>query len=552
MIQPNSLSLNAQQLLEQFILKELPAAMSEQLRSQQAVFKPAPPTSAQIKTRLSKFNAQKVAQLIYDAKGIFSDDENVAIEAIKQNIKNIKQYTQVTKELQKLTGGRGIGAYLQSFTTVADRLNIASYLADILPESQWDWTIKKIFTFSDVKTYFGKTDYERFGRGDGENKFINNMIMDPRLYSNEFRDYNKSEFFISQWLNDHDTWDSFINGPQGLRDAVFDWKGIIITTILAYTPLKPVEMVIFALLVIDDIKRFSEQGFQWDILLELVFDVIGLLIGGAAKWIQTGLKATLKPIGKGLLEIFEKLVANGGVRKLIERLIKLILPYAERLAKSKIGQLIAKLGGKIGNLIARVVESAKSALKSLIGAFLNIANKLKGTKFYKKAMAIVKMLSTVTKWIVGSFIDAIKWIFKTIWAVVSFPGKSIAWILEKLGFKAAAPIGKLVFNNGAMAYIFQNHAKWMDAYREKTGVYKRDELIDVALHNGFATFKQQNEEHVAKTTKGEYVKLKVTDEPWLFVIVESKGKWTEIIMDDGISLWVKTAEITEKYGEVQQ
>ena len=534
MIQPNSLSLNAQQLLEQLVSQELneqPLYGSHWIQT----LNPNLP----IDVRLAK----TIANQIYDSKGLIKDDLDSTLRAIRR-IKDAKQFELVQTELRKLTNGRGIGQYIASFLGtmfMGVEINMTEALETGRAIVKHLQTIKADpKTIDIINNRIAKASVQKSLTDSGWGQGTPGVLAIESLN------------FISEWLNDHDTWDSFINGPQGLRDAVFDWKGIVITTILAYTPLKPVEMVIFALLVIDDIKRFSEQGFQWDILFELIFDVIGLLIGGAAKWIQTGLKATLRPIGKGLMEIFEKLVANGGVQKLIERLIKLILPYAERLAKSKIGQLIAKVGGKIGNLIARVVDSAKSALKSLIGAFLNIANKLKGTKFYKKAMAIVKMLSTVTKWIVGSFIDAIKWIFKTIWAVVSFPGKSIAWILEKLGFKAAAPIGKLVFNNGALAYILQNHAKWMDEYREKTGVYKRDELIDVALNNGFATFKQQNEEHVAKTSKGEYVKLKVTDDPWLFVIVEPKGKWTEIIMDDGIKLWVKTAEITEKYGEVQQ
>ena len=122
----------------------LRAAVAEQYRP--PVMQQAPDTTAQTQTRLTKFDAKKVAQMIYDAKGVFLDDEDVAYEAIRQNIKNVKQYAQVTKELQNLTGGRGIGAYLQSFININDRIKIVSYLSDVIPASQWDWTIKKIVT----------------------------------------------------------------------------------------------------------------------------------------------------------------------------------------------------------------------------------------------------------------------------------------------------------------------------------------------------------------------------------------------------------------------
>ena len=59
-------------------------------------------------------NASRLAQQIYDAKGTFWDNERTAVATILQ-IKDAKQYNEVQKELQKLTGGRGIAQYVTSF-----------------------------------------------------------------------------------------------------------------------------------------------------------------------------------------------------------------------------------------------------------------------------------------------------------------------------------------------------------------------------------------------------------------------------------------------------
>jgi hypothetical protein len=83
--------MNAALTLEQIIQQELEAIIAEQ---RGAVIRQAP---------TAKFNAKRVAKQIYDAKGTFSDDEQSAINAIRQ-IKNIDQYKQVFSSLKRLTG----------------------------------------------------------------------------------------------------------------------------------------------------------------------------------------------------------------------------------------------------------------------------------------------------------------------------------------------------------------------------------------------------------------------------------------------------------------
>lgn len=536
MIQSNALKLSSHQLLEKLIaekLNEQPLFGSSWIQQNNP--------NLPVDVRLAK----TIANQIYDSKRPTKDDLDDTLRAIKR-IKDAKQFELVQTELRKLTGGRGIGKYIASFlgtmimgveinTTETLEIGraIVKHLQKIKANPKTIEILNNRISKSSLQKSLIDTGWGKDTPGVMGIQALNNM---------------------NDWIGNHDTWDTFINGSEGLRDMVYyDWRGVMITTILGFTPLKAIDIVIFSLLIMDDIKRFTETGFQWDILLELMFDIMGLLFGALGKEIFVALRAAFSPIAKGLISIFEKLVSGGAARKIIERLIKLIMPLAERLAKSKIGQLIAKIGGKIGNLISRITNAASKALKSLIGAFLNIANKLKGTKFYKKAMAIVKMLTAATKWIIGSFIDAIKWIFKTIWAILSFPGKSIAWLLEKLGFKEAAQAGKIVFNITFPAYIMQNYDKWMDEYRQKTGVYDRDELIAAGFDIGFVTFKQQDVIHVAMTTKGEYFKLPVQKDPWIFFIDKQQGKWTKITMaDDALTMWVKTADIATTYEEVQQ
>jgi hypothetical protein len=90
------------------------------------------------------------AKGIYNSKGYVWDDEKGATKLIKQNIKDITQYIAVTKELRKLTGGKGLGQYLHSFMNFAQLYPIASYLINIIPEAHWAWTIKQVFTYADV------------------------------------------------------------------------------------------------------------------------------------------------------------------------------------------------------------------------------------------------------------------------------------------------------------------------------------------------------------------------------------------------------------------
>ena len=128
------------------------------------------------------FNAKRIAKQIYDAKGVVSDSEEKVAPAFAA-IKNLAQYTQVNKELQKLAG-RGIGEYLSSFLDINPRMNIASRLMEFIPEAHWSWTIKQIVPWSDFRIVAQKNpslyDKWRAGQtGTGEEKSLLKLMKGP-------------------------------------------------------------------------------------------------------------------------------------------------------------------------------------------------------------------------------------------------------------------------------------------------------------------------------------------------------------------------------------
>ncbi len=172
--------------------------------------------------KLNPKAATYIAKAIYNSKGYVWDDERGAIKILKKYIKNIQHYNDVTKELQKLTSGKGLGQYLHSFMSNQDLAKVASYLIQVLPSSQWHWTVKQIYTWQDVIEGFSLS---RKGAGgiipdasrrpspaatirDRLNFFETNpnlakkdllyiMIMNPNLYKSQattlLRDFEKFE-----------------------------------------------------------------------------------------------------------------------------------------------------------------------------------------------------------------------------------------------------------------------------------------------------------------------------------------------------------------------
>jgi hypothetical protein len=538
MIQTDALSLRSQRLLEQIIAEEL----NEQPLFGSSWIQQNNPNLS-IDVRLAK----TIAQQIYDSKGLIKDDLNATLRAIKR-IKDSKQFELVQTELRKMTDGRGIGRYISEFLgtmlmgveinmieTLETGRAIVKHLKQIKADPKTIDIINNRIAQSSLQKSLIDTGWGKDTPGGMAVDALNSA---------------------STWLYEHDTWDRFFNGPDGIRDLVYyNWVGVGVTTALSFLgPLKAIPIALFGLLLVDDIKRMSEQGVSGDILLDMLFDAMGVFVGGVGGKVGQASKTAYLWLAEILGPIFQKLLRGGRIVKIIKELIIRLKPFASKLAKSKLGQIIITIGNKLGNLISKITKLVSTGVKTLIKIFSDLAIKLKGTRFYKHCIAIIKMLRSVSKWIITAYVDAIKWIFKTIWAILSFPGKSIAWILEKIGFKGASQAGKVVFNVTISAYIMQNYPKWIDEWKQKNGVYERNEMLSLMYDSGdLYSFKQRDITHVAKSTNGEYFKLPVlpNNDIFIFEILEQQKKWTKInLLDQNYTIYVRTSDIAFKLEDI--
>lgn len=447
----------------------LRAAVVEQMKlpAGYPTIAPAPDTEAQKSARLKTFDAKKVAELIYDAKGTFYDDEDVAIEAIKLNIKNIKQYIQVNKELQKLTDGRGIGAYLRSFTNVNQRIQIVQYLSEILPETQWDWTIKNIITYADVKTALGNTNAQRLRTG-GYNKFIVNLITNPKLYQSEFNsDKGRDEFMSADAQREmtnilYGGLDTFHELAAYVREKAYTPAGIVTTFVLDEIPYVNIGVkVAFGLLAIDDIVRLTENPADGWVWLDLIFDSMGVAAGAVSRILGKVLKGFF-----GLFRIGTKFTI-AAAKFLIEAFLKL---------SSKSLELIGRILG--ANFKAAVLK----LIKYIAGGFVKLLEKAGLTKLAKSVQEMATIAANGVAWAFEKYIiPFFQQVKKIIIAILEFPGKTVEYILEKLGYTYSKETGKVI-KQGVKLYAgvkliqvaFEHVAEWAGSTYWK---YKMQQMV---------------------------------------------------------------------------
>lgn len=152
--------------------------------------------------------AEKIAKQIYDSKGVIWDNEASAIGAIRK-IKTLAQYKDVLKALQKLTGGRGIGQYLKSFTKLNQRLEIVNHLKSFIPENQWGWTIEYIVPYSDFKYVNSKTYPGSIPKNAGQSNAATALIAyyskkglwkkgGPNIDKETWKDYHHEILFTAE------------------------------------------------------------------------------------------------------------------------------------------------------------------------------------------------------------------------------------------------------------------------------------------------------------------------------------------------------------------
>jgi hypothetical protein len=369
--------MNAALTLEQIIQQELEAIIVEQ---RGAVIRQAP---------TAKFNAKRVAKQIYDAKGTFSDDEHSAINAIRQ-IKNIDQYKQVFSSLKRLTDGRGIAAYLKSFLSAEDRVQVAIHLYDVLPASQYSWTVKKLVTYDMLKTALstvtGKgSRYNKLQYGDLPGRSINQirkMFDDPAMYKNVAQQDAETErdgfdasdilfrpFVSTEYYLKYKSLSAWINAPGGLRDTVYSPAGIGVTTAASLIPspwTRVPNALLFAILTIDDISRIAQGDNEaW---LEIIWDSLGI-IGGS------GLAKIGKTIGSKFASLLAWIESGGVLVKISQKMFAKLFEIVEAFSKTKLGNYLS--GG------AKVIDALQSTIRSRISKSLsmikNILTRLKNS-----------------------------------------------------------------------------------------------------------------------------------------------------------------------------
>ena len=406
-------------------------------------------TMRQIGSTSGKFNANKIAQRIYDAKGTFIDNESDALNAIKQ-IRNVKQYTAVLKIIQKLSG-QGLAAYLKSFLGAKDLLETAIHFYQVLPKSTYEWTVKKMVSYDDLKTALavasGRSNlYNRTKYGELPGRWINQintMMYDDALYNKTREMDAESErdglgvsdiilrpFVSTEYYLEHDTWSSFINAAGGLRDMVYSPMGIGITTTAAMIPTpwtKVPVAILFGILAIDDLSRISDGNS--DAWLDLLFDGIGIFTGAG------GLKL-LRPIGQKFLSLI-KWVKNGGILARMSRaMFNVFFEVVSTISKTPLGRVLAS-GAKAVNAIQSAIRGGIAKSLSFIKNMLvQLKNTMPNPIKRWAANALKSLRSVSVEYYMEELkpmFDAMRMVARGVRELFKAPKTAVLELAQKLG-----------------------------------------------------------------------------------------------------------------------
>jgi hypothetical protein len=166
--------------------------------------------------------------------------------------------------------------------------------------------------------------------------------------------------------------------------------------------------------------------------MDLVLDLIGVMAGGASSIF----KGAIKPIAALL-----SAVSKGIKGKALIPFIEAVQRMAGGFANTKFGQLLIKLGEGIGTFITSLVNKLST---QFISALQLVAKK--NPKLMSWCNKIINIISNVVSGI-GNELKIIWKDLKFIWQILSAPGKSAEWIIQKAMPYASAPI-KLAFGAG--------------------------------------------------------------------------------------------------------
>lgn len=504
--------MNSSLTFEQIIQEELEAVLSEQ---RQAVFKQIPS---------AKFNARRIAKQLYDAKGTIIDDEELALKAIRQ-IKNIDQYQQVFSALKNMPdrlidGGarpRNIAAYLKSFLSDSDRIQAAIHLYDVLPASHYNWTIKKLVSYDDLKSALSAlagrgSRYDELRFGDLPGRAINQirkMFDDTAMYKTIAQQDAESErdgfdasdilfrpFVSTELYLKHKSLSAWINAPGGLREMVYSPAGIGVTTATSLIPSPWTQIptrILFAVLVIDDISRAAQGNNEaW---LDIIWDSLGI-IGGSS----------LSKIGKSIGSKFAALLAwikNGGIlAKISRKMFDILFDTIQFISKTPLGPILkngAKAVNAIQSTIRSVISKALSFVKDMLIKLKNMPQPIKSWA----ANALQNLKSVSVEYYMNELkpiFDTMQLLAKAVKELFTAPKSAVLDVARRLGVKSDWVVG--VAHGAQAAWVAQMFysipstlswwAEWYSKYLTQQESYKvAQELKGILGSETYYTFKNK-------------------------------------------------------------
>jgi hypothetical protein len=492
--------MNASLTLEQIIQQELELVLAEQ---RNAVFKSAPS---------SKFNATRIAKQLYNAKGTVVDDEKSALDAIRQ-IKNINQYQQVFFALKNLPDRlidgdkpRNIASYLKSFMDASDRIEAAIHLYDVLPASQFNWTVKKLVSYDELKSALSAMS----GRGSKFNSIrfsnlsgrainqIQKMFNDPAMYKNiaqkdaesEADGFNASDvlfrpFVSTEYYLKYNSLSAWINAPGGLREMIYSPLGIGVTTAASLIPspwTKIPVATLFGILAIDDITRISQgDSNAW---LDLIGDSLGMAIGGSGSKIFAVIKDKFRTLFAW--------IKNGGVLvKISQGMFKLLFSMVKTIANTPLGKLLAK--GEPA--VAALQSTIRSVFSKSMSTLKGIMQKLKASMPNPIKRWATNALDSMKEVSINYYMEELKPMFDSMKMLARVtkeffkaPETAVLDLARRLGIKSdwVMPVAKGAKIGTIAAYIehinknLPNAIKWWETWqmeqmtKEQIAIWAKD------------------------------------------------------------------------------
>jgi hypothetical protein len=469
---------------------------------------------------IRRINLEKYAKIIYDAKGIIDDPYSVF--AAISNVSDSRQYWALNKTFMNQVDPkkRTIVEYLRSFLSTSDLCRVAWLLKDILNTNDY-FVLKQLNTYAELKkvatwvyrnmpnsiknhlnskldtqfdaelkameitfpggigllpaevglalygtgpvnlrpdTYASQVQYLKGWVPDAA-RMVWEYFHSPKLYLNEFKedlktiDWRDAMAVIGAGVGQatYWTWDETV---QELRNLAYSPGGMVGTIVLDVFPETAwIPKIAFGVLLADDIYKLTTGTGNDETVLHLVFDGIGVFHTEIAAL----LSKILRPLLRGIIAI-----AGAGF-KMSSPVVKYLIQFVRSASNPIIETLKKIVGGS--KLVSKIIQTFKDGLKL-------IKDTIKDMPFLNNAIsAINKAIANIELYWMGMIKPFLDTLSKVIKAVKDFPGQSVEYIMQKLGFRPGAVPVKAVKAGVKSApaiygihWALQTYNKWKSEY----------------------------------------------------------------------------------------